>query len=224
MSVTRGAFKLTLRTVLQDKQVWRDSLLEQWIAAGLWLYSLEFPRQTTVTITCVDGQREYSLITAGLPLSNIIWLGRVEYPKGEEPPRLLSSMPETWTAFYGGQYYDIREAEESLVIGETPSTGEEIYVGYATYRDDPVDDNSNLDIAEAHLDFLMLYVQWQAAEYVENEQSIAAELKSGALATAGLNAFRAERAFRSYSRDLRAAVARSLVTGPWRMDKWDRSY
>lgn len=217
---TRAAFRSNLREVLSDESTWPDSTLNAWINDAIRDFSNYFPRQLTAEISCTANTKVYSLAAYTGLLSLIL----VEYPKGETPPRYLLRRPESG-AFYELPVYDLRgDPPSSLVLGESPATGEKIDIYYSATHPAISADTTALTISDQQLDALRLYCIWQAVREMELGEAQDPDRTTTILNALGLNGFRAERAYRTKIADYQAAAAPGGYAGPWVMDKHDRIY
>jgi hypothetical protein len=217
---TRGELRATIRETLVDTLIWPDKSLNAWIADGIRDYSNYFRRQAESTITCTAGKREYSL-TALPAIREVL---RVEYPKGEDPPRFLKYKPET-SNFKDLPVYDVRgDPPETLVIGEEPTAGEQIEVTYSADHTLPATDATAVTIPDNHLEAIRLFVTWQAIKRVEISETADPDRLSMILGQLGINSVRAERVYRFKLEEYRKKKAASGRAGPWVMDTRDRIY
>jgi hypothetical protein len=135
---TLAEFRETMRAVLKDKTVWRDSMLNGWINDAVRDYLNYFPMEAYYKIDCTDATREYELSTA----EGVLGVLSVEYPDGQTPPRFLQRFEETHPSFWEGPYYDIRQPSRNmvavgssaiyptLVIGEAPTDSQDIILRF----------------------------------------------------------------------------------------------
>ena len=218
---TRAGIRALIRETLVDTIIWPDKSINAWINDGIRDYSNYFRRQVNATITVtVTGTREYSL-TSYTGIAEVL---RVEYPKGEDPPRYLLFRSETGN-FKDLPAYDVRgEPPITLVIGEEPTAAEEIELTYAADHTVPTADTSVLTIPDIHLELIRLFVTWQAIKRVEINETADPDRLSMILGQLGINAVRAERVYRYKLEEYRKKMAASGLSGPWIMDSRDRIY
>lgn len=217
---TRAGMRAIVRETLVDTVIWPDKSVNAWINDAIRDYSNYFRRQVSVTISCVATTREYSL-TAYTGIAEIL---RVEYPKGEDPPKYLLYRAETGT-FVDLPAYDVRgDPPITLVIGESPVAGEEIYLTYAADHEIPTTDSSTLTLPDIHLELVRLFVTWQAIKRVEVSETADPDRLSMILTQLGINSVRAERIYRFKLEEYRKKMAASGLSGPWIMDTRDRVY
>jgi hypothetical protein len=185
---------------------------------------MNFPRQLTETIACSDDDRKYDM---PYDTQTIV---SVEYPKGEDPPEYLKRRAYTHPDFWQVDgYYDFVRRDDAtdqpeLWISEKPSTGESIdveYLGPHAWLDDDTDECT---VPERHLELLVLFVRWKASEEVASEEGANPDPSNLLSSTLEVNAYRAERAYRKELDRLQAAESETAITGPWQMDKYDRTY
>jgi hypothetical protein len=221
MSFTLATFRDTVRTILTDKTIYRDSLITAWIKDAIRDYSYYFPLEKELKIDCTAGTREYSL-SAIMPVMGII---SVEYPDGEDPPRFLLRQAETHPAFRDLPVYDLRDGStQYLIIGESPATADDIILNYQTLHIVPSSDSDTLTVPEHHGELIRLYVVWKAAEMIEASIQIEPPRKAALLTALGGNSKQAEYAYSYKMRMFQAPAPHSKIIGPWSMDKKDRVY
>jgi len=216
---TRGDFRESLRNVLSDKSQWRDTLVNEWINDAIRDYSRHLPRLAASTIPMVAGTKNYDLSTY-----EALAIREVEYPISQTPRRLLTYLPRENYGFDGGQYYDLKNDLTVLYMGETPSAGEYLYIEYDKLHTIPSTDGVSLTVPDGHLEALRLFVVWKALTQLAMDENVSVDRDRADAGSLGLNAYRAERAYRSHVREMLANVARSEFTGPWRADKFDQVY
>ena len=160
---TLAGLRGIVRERLADETQWPDDTLDQWIEDAIADYSVYFPRRLTAIIECVTDQVEYSLSALTDPQAVI----SVEYPDGEDPMSFLVWRPrEGVKDFWGGDYYDVWgiHKPETLILGSKPATGEDIVVGYTADHLYPTADDNVLTVLNRHLEGLVLFVWWKAAQ------------------------------------------------------------
>ena len=209
---TRAGLRSVIRERLADETQWPDATLNQWINDAIADYSVYFPsRETTASIDCVADQIEYSLSS----YTGIKAMIRVEYPGGEDPYELLAYRGETDPrGFYGcsGFYYVRGDPPLTLVLAEKPSSGETIEITYRAAHSYLSADDDVLTVCDEHLEGLVLFVWWKAAQ-----ELLAAEAKDPQVTTLLLTqhdmmVYRAAREYRNWLRDTTSAgVGRSAV-------------
>ena len=200
-----------MRERLADATQWPDSTLNQWIEDAIAEYSVHFPRtDLEATIDCVDDQREYDLSSELTRPQGIL---RVEYPSGEDPPEYLTRRSvDDSRGFWGGEYYDVRgDPPHTLFVGEKPDDGEDIVVFYDGDHLYPTDDADMLTVPDQHLEGLVLFVWWKAAQ-----ELLAAEAKDPQTTTLLLTQFdmltyRAAREYRYWLRDVKGEHSPSMI-------------
>jgi hypothetical protein len=221
MSYTLATLRDTVRTILTDKTLYRDALVNLWIKDAIRDYSFYFPLEKSLKIDCTLNTHEYSL-TSIAPVLGIV---SVEYPDGQDPPRFLLRQAETHPAFYDLPVYDLREGSpQYLVIGEKPIATDDIILGYQTIHTIPSADGDTLTVPDYHGELLRMYVQWKAAEMIEAAADIAPPRKAALLNALGNNAKGAEYAYTYKMRMFQAPAPHSKIVGPWNMDAKDRIY
>ena len=210
-------FRLSLRNLLTDKTQWRDALLTNWIQDAVRDYSLNFPRLVRSTIAAVTGTSAYSLSAY-----TMLTVRAVEYPAGESPRRLLAPRSRADPGFTGSASYDLSADFATLYLGETPATGESILVEYDSVHAVPTSDAAELTIPPQHSELLRLYVIWKACVSLEMDENVSVDRQREMMNALGLNAYRAERAYRSRLKEALRTATHSGIAGQWRMDKYDR--
>jgi hypothetical protein len=216
---TRAELRESLRNLLADKTQWRDTLINGWINDAIRDYSHSLPRLATSTISMSTGTQSYNVASY-----NIQAVRAVEYPAGETPRRLLARLSRAQQAFDGGPYYDIKADNSILYIGEAPAAGESLLIEYDTLHTVPASDAAVLTVPDRHIELLRLFVVWKAILQLEMDENVSVNRRRDMLNALGLNAFRAERAYRSRLRDVLGSLALGEFAGPWQMDQHDRVY
>ncbi len=168
---------------------WGDLQLNQWINDAIADYSNYFPRELSIDVPAVAGQREYDLSTYH-PRGVL----SVEYPAGEDPPSYLRRRSRLGSGFWGGCYYDM--IGDTLILGMKPSAGETIRVRYLADHAYPDDDADVITVPDAHLELLVLFVRWAAAQELEALEAQNPDASTLMLNQLSLATFRTERAYR----------------------------
>jgi hypothetical protein len=122
------------------------------------------------TITGVAGQRDYSLN------ADFISALTVEFPESNDPRDYLTRLSERHSHFTTGQYYDIRRTTDlatTLVLGDTPASGEDIQLTYLARASTLSDDTTAIEIPDEHLHVLRLRVI-EKARWAWYEKHVAA--------------------------------------------------
>jgi hypothetical protein len=211
MSCTQAELLSLIRERLSDVDVWTDANVLQWIVDAVADYSTVFPQTgLEATIECVASQRAYTLAES---LVNPHGITLVEYPAGEDPPVYLSRRGvKDPRGFYGGPYYDVLGSPPvTLVIGEEPSEGEDIVVTYDGDHDYPVEDDDVLTVRDSHLEALVLFVLWKAAEHVLAGEEADPDTASLLMTQYGAVAAQAERAYRDLMARVQEQRAESAI-------------
>jgi hypothetical protein len=118
----------------------------------------------------------------------------------------------------GGPYYDIRSDYSVIYLGESPAVGESFILEYATVHAIPSTDATVLTIPANHLELLRLYIVWKAVTQLEMDENVSVDRKREMMSALGLNAFRAERAYKGRMREIVLTYTHGIA-GQWRMDK-----
>jgi hypothetical protein len=230
MTQTLLQFRDSLRYILSDKTIWRDTMLNEWINAALNDYSNYFPMEQYYKIDCTVGNHEYTL---SYPVIAIV---SVEYPDGQVPPRYLVQLSEHHPNFWDHPCYDLRQPQSYvvsqgdpqlsnvLVIGESPTATEDIILRYLTPHRQPAADASYLTVPEEHLEALRLFVYWKALVHIAMDQDIDAGRKSNMITALGGTAKDAEYAYHYKLKSFGGPAPHTGYTGPWPMDNKDRIY
>lgn len=219
---TLDEIRAIVREVLTDTTQWPDATLNTWINQGIRDYSHYFPNTAEDTIPCADGKRDYLLGATYCP--GIISVLRVEYPDGEEPPRYLARLDESSSFFLNGGFYDLRGSpHNALLLGESPSLGEEIAVQYTCLHEALVNDEEAVGIPDQHLEAISIFCIWKAAEEIFMTEEIDPDTKEFLVSQMGLNAARYERVYRSKIAEYQSGSQSRRVAG-WRLDGQDRIY
>lgn len=216
---TRAEFRASLRNVLTDKTQWRDTLLNNWIEDGIRDYSHNLPRLMISQIACATATKSYSLASY-----TILAMRAVEYPSGETPRRLLDPLKRSHTAFDGNLYYDVKSDFSTLYIGESPTLGETISIEYSSIHAIPSTDATTLTIPGNHFELLRLYVIWKAITQLELDENVSVDRRREMMNALGLNAFRAERAYRTRLERIVGSTAEGGIAGAWKQDRRDSIY
>ena len=178
---------------------WDNAFIGYWINMAITDYSKHFPLLKVQTINCADDDKDYDLAT------DLISVVSVEYPAGEDPKVFLSRLPVTHPDFReGDSWYDIIEHGDDtdpneLLISAAPSTGEDIYVtyhGHHALMANPASPSGNCTVPVYHHNLLTLYVHWQnALALTNNEQQSPTSNSSLLMAQLAQNARRCENAY-----------------------------
>jgi hypothetical protein len=216
----------TFRTHLQDiiSDTLDTAILDEWLGEAILDYSNYFPYVTSALVACVTDQVDYAL--TGVSLTDVRSLVEVRYPYDDDPPRFITRLPLRNPAFQGGPYYDVRMIVQvpTLTLGETPTTGQRIFIRYNTRWPVPTQDSEELAIPEEHEYLLNLFIQWQAIKQLEFAESYDPDVTTLMLTSFGLNATRAERVYRTRIEDAVDHSAPGGYGGSWKMDQNDRIY
>ena len=229
---TYAEFRETIRFILKDKTVWRDSMLNGWILDGVRDYSNYFPMEAYYKIDCTNATREYQLSTAEEAMGVI----SVEYPDGETPPRYLQRLDETHPNFWDNPFYDIRQPAHNmvsmgstplyptLVIGESPISTQDIIFRFLRPHLLPETDGDYFTIPDEHFEAIRLFVYWKALQSIAVDHDIDAGRKSAIMSSLGGTAKDAEYAYHYKLRSYGGPAPNTGLTGPWQMDRHDRIY
>jgi hypothetical protein len=149
---------------------------------------------------------------------------RVEYPDGRTPPRYLAPIPKTDPRFWGGAYYEVvGEPPTDIFLGEEAAAGEVVEVSYTAIHTLPTQDASVLRVPDIHLEALILFCLWKAAEEILMAEAINPDSLEFLVPQKGLNVIRLERVYRSKIWEFQQSSS-SRVAGFWRTDGADRIY
>ena len=225
MTYIRSEVRTLCRSRLSDTDIpykFSDDQLNQWINDAIADYSNYFPRRQTTVITCVAADCQYDLPEGCRAVV------KVEFPTGENPPVYLLRRNRDEANFVEGPYYDLIEHNQAgyppeLLLGQTPSAGQEITVDYEAVHAWMDDDSDTCTVIDEHLEAILLYVRWATFQELASQESANPDPESMAISILELNAYRAERAYRKTIEDYGKMQARSAVTS-WTMDKWDKTY
>lgn len=214
---TRAELNALCRRRLSDDAApltWSELQLNQWIVDAVADYSIHFPRTLTATIAAVDDQHEYSL-SAYTGLQTVL---KVEYPTDEDPPEYLERHDEVDALhFYNGDYYDLwGDPPATLVIGPSPSAGESIEITYAADHDFPDDDADTITLPDRHLELIVLFVRWAAAQEREASEASDPDPTTILLTMLSQATARAERAYKA-----RLDEYKKQSGQPTRFVRWD---
>lgn len=211
--ITRQQMRDLCRRRLGDQSVpyhFSDLQINQWINDSLADISQHLPRALECEISASEGLHAYDL-PAGMRA-----VVQVEYPVGEEPPRLLTRLERASRAFYRSEsHYDVQKsgsaAASRLWISAAPGEGETIRVGYLADHASLDDDSDLTTLPERHLELVMLYVRWAAYQELATSESIDPDPTSLVLSTLELNAYRAQRLYLTALNETRQAESSSAV-------------
>jgi len=212
-----------LREIYTDAVEWPDSTLNQWVNDGLADYSNYFGLEETEVIATVCGLRRYDLACR-----RIISVIGVEYPEGQDPPRLLTyreaSDPR---GFYGGPYYGIiGNPPLSVVLGELPNGLDSISIRYLRVHDLVYSDADPLTIPIDHEELLVLYVAWQVMAEAHAQEVVTTDPQSLLLSMLSMDVQRAERLYRTKLgalMELRGSRNNTVALPAldrWQWDRW----
>jgi len=209
MSLTLGGLLGVIRERLPGA-TWTDANLLQWIADAIADYSIVFPRTEMVaTIECVGSQREYDL---SADLVNAHQVTRVEYPGGEDPPEYLERLSIRDKGFLGGACYDVwGDFPVTLWIGEEPGEGETIVITYQGDHFYPTDEDDVLTVPDGHIEGIVLFVVWKAAELLRAIESESPQTTTLLLTQFDMMVYRADRAYRTWMREVSRHRAESAI-------------
>jgi hypothetical protein len=213
---TKADLRRGLRQMLSDASAWPDSQLDAWCEQAIYDYSLHFPYPRSASWQAAAGVRSYNIYAMAATLLIHAVLG-VEYPAGQEPPRMLARRSEREDGFYGGAYYDLRLEgyAQVLVLGETPQGGESIRLTYEAEHVYPALDSSNLSVPDKHIELLRLFVQWKAVSALELSEAVEIARKETLLAALGSNSRGLELAYRRRVQELLLATAPGGWVAGW---------
>jgi hypothetical protein len=229
---TLATFRETMRAILKDKTVWRDSMLNGWILDAVRDYSNYFPMEAYFKIDCINGTREYELSTG----EEVMGVISVAYPDGEDPPRFLQRLDETHPNFWDHPFYDIRQPARNmvsigssplypvLVIGESPTATQDIFLRFLRPQLLPEDEDDYFSVPDEHFEAIRLFVYWKALQSIAVDQDIDAGRKSAIMSALGGTAKEAEYAYHYKIRSYGGPAPNTGLTGPWQMDRHDRVY
>ncbi|MFL7838036.1 MAG: hypothetical protein ACK2T4_06740 [Candidatus Promineifilaceae bacterium] len=178
---------------------WDNAFIGYWINMAIRDYSKCFPLVKVQTINCADDDKDYDLAV------DFMGVLAVEYPAGEDPKVLLSRLPITHPDFGRGEsWYDIIEHGDDtdpneLIISAASAAGEDINVTYHAHHAliaNPASPSGNCTVPVFHHNLLTLYVVWQnALALTNNEQQSPTSNSSLLMAQLAQNARRAENAY-----------------------------
>ena len=104
-----------------------------------------------------------------------------------------------------------------------PTTGESIIFYYLGNHASLDDDTDAWTGREASLELVVLFVRWATYQELASEASADPDPTSLSMGTLELNAFRANREYRTKLKQWKEAESES-ATATWRMDRFDRTY
>jgi hypothetical protein len=192
-----------------------------WINQAILDYSHYFPYAVTKSYT-------FTSISHSFTISNLtpapLRVLRVEYPDGETPPRYLTPISKTDPRFWEGAYYEaVGEPPTDIFLGEEAAAGEVVEITYTAIHTLPTQDASVLTVPDIHLDALILFCLWKAAEEILMTEEIDPDSLEFLVSQKGLNMIRLERVYRNKIWEFQQSSS-SRVAGFWRMDGADRIY
>jgi hypothetical protein len=218
---TRAGLLAYIRERLADATQWSDATLNVWINQAILDYSHYFPYVATKSYTFTSISHSFTISNlAPAPLRVL----RVEYPDGMTPPRYLTPIPKTDPRFWGGAYYEVvGEPPTDIFLGEEAAVGEAVEVSYTAIHTLPTQDASVLTVPDIHLEALILFCLWKAAEEILMAEAINPDSLEFLVSQKGLNVIRLERIYRNKIWEFQQSSS-SRVAGFWRMDGADRIY
>ncbi len=96
----------------------------------------------------------------------------VEYPAAQTPPQWLKQRERSSSnGFYGRLYFDVTggEVPSALIIGPSPTSGENIGIRYLADYPYPTSDATTWTIPARDVDLLVLYAVWLALASLARE-------------------------------------------------------
>ena len=199
--------------------------LDQWINDAIRDVSLHFPMITTYTINCSDDVREYDLE------DNLISVISVEYPDGEDPKHYLQQRPYTHPRFWiDADYYDLlipRTTDSNnppqLLISTKPNSTEEIEILGNSEHTSLSDSSDVTTVLERHEHLIHLFVRWKAWSELAITEGADPDPIKLLSATQEVNAYRADRAYRSALKEAKDAESEARLH-TWQPDLHNRIY
>lgn len=218
---TRSQMLAIVRETLTDTTQWPDATLNAWIADAIRDYSHFFPYVVEKTYTFTSAARSFTISTLSPTPLEVL---RVEFPRGEEPPRYLSQLPMTSPAFWDGPYYEVRGVPPNeIYLGEEAAIDDVVVVRYNAIHTIPSGDASVLTVPDRHLEAIRLFCIWKAAEEIAMAEEIDPLTAEFLVSQMGLNIIRCERIYRNKIQEYQHASL-SERSGGWQMDGIDRIY
>ena len=222
---TRQDLRNLIRRRLGDTSTpfqWSDLQVNQWINDSIAEHSIHFPRKLNTTLNCVTDQKSYDLP------ANYKAAISVEYPADDDPPYYLVRRSSLWGSSDIVGFYDVIRRDDAtdfpeLRISEKPTTGQDIIIYYLGNHASLDDDTDICTVPDVHLELLVLFVRWATFQELASKASADPDPTSLSMGTLELNAFRANREYRTKLKQWLAAESESAVT-TWRMDKYDHVY
>ena len=223
---TRQDLRNLIRRRLGDTSTpfqWSDLQVNQWINDAIAEHSIHFPRKLDTTLNCVTDDKAYDL-----PV-NFKAAMSVEYPANDDPPKyLIRRSFSLWGSSDIPGFYDIIRRDDAtdfpeLWISEKPTTGEDIIFYYLGNHASLDDDTDVCTVPDVHLELLVLFVRWATYQELASKASADPDPTSLAMGTLELNAFRANREYRTKLKQWLAAESESNISS-WTMDKYDQVY
>ncbi|MEW5988985.1 MAG: hypothetical protein AB1791_20360 [Chloroflexota bacterium] len=207
---------------------WSQATVEEWVKAGIRLYSQNFPRQITSTIATSAADHTYNLPT------NFQAMVTVEYPTDQDPKRYLKRRSHKHPSFWlENGYYDVMPRgaepalssyEDELWISDSPAASETITITYLGDHASNLSSGSDVTVPGRHFNILINYVVWQAWRERTGAEEKDPETTTLQLSQFQANANAAEQQFRDSLAEAVPLVHAGGYTGPWVMDKHDRIY
>ncbi len=218
---TRSTLRNYIRERLTDSVKWSDATLNTWINQAILDYSHYFPYIAAKSYTFTASSRSFTIANLNPTPIRVL---RVEYPAGLQPPRYLTPIPRSDPRFWDGPYYEaVGEPPTDIYLGEEAQAGEAAEVTYTAIHTLPTSDNSVLSVPDIHLEVLILFCLWKAAEEILMSESIDPDSLEFLVSQKGLNVIRLERLYRNKLWEFQRSSS-SRVAGFWRMDAKDRIY
>jgi hypothetical protein len=219
---TRAGLRSLVRSELNDTavpQLWLDLHLNQWLLEAIRCYSIDFPRETSQSLTSVAGQEEYSLA------SDCRRVARVEHPAGffRTPDRLSSGQivdsldTGLASATVSEQLsYDVWGPHGARVLSLWPApsaNGESVTVRYLATWSEPSADADTLATPPSDDQLLVWLVCARALRWIATDESKRQryERDRGASADGQVRVYQAEYQATVAMRDRHATPRRLVV-------------
>lgn len=208
---------------------WSQATVEQWVVAGIRVYSQSFPRQIITTIATTTDDHKYDLP------ADFQAILAVEYPTDDNPPVYLKRKSHTDPRFWVTEgYYDILPGGsepglgtgfyDQIWISTNPATSETIRIFYTGDQDIVLAAGDTVSVPARHFHIIINYVIWQAWR-----ERTATEEKDPETTTLQLSQFQANenaarKAFDDSISNAIPPINTGGYSGPWAMDSHDRIY
>jgi hypothetical protein len=211
--------------------VFGDAILSDYINRAIADLNAHFPRRMTYEITTEAGVHQYFIETVHQQIISVEYPARTEHGAGEDPPvylqRLAYTNPDFWKS---SAYYDFLPSNDAaalnpprLIISANPATGETISLELTAEHNPLLASSDVTTIPDRFLHLVSLFVRWKTWENLASKEGMDPNPLKNIVSTHGLNAVRAEEAYRTALATAKAAFSESGAA-PWKFPHHERIY